>query len=375
MTSKPVWLKVPHDIVGIKPHQRTALRCRLTQEHPFAIREIDQDGTVLVAELQRQNPSTVRGLDQHFTWREYEGRLYRSLVAADGGPVRIGADSRPVYGELHMEAACIKERVDYPFGGGTERSQVRGLNGIFSLLDRPAGTIAGYREPLQQDGLQRALVQAQARSESLVLIDGQLYIEAPPPTWSLFSSDLGRERIEDAHCGAFIPDYDDWAGTVWTSPDRGRLSDLLTLLSRDNGAEITIRNRDELLFYTQPPQLDPRPILGAALVFEAERYLSGLTFTQIDAEAGAAFGMMRMVASRAPRGWSAEDAEQFQAATTMLAALPELGSRGMFDHTPVDYLGRRQALSMIASRYQAIVDLAAGLEPEVDDSLADIPAL
>lgn len=376
MTTTPVWLKVPHDVAGVLPRHRSITRTRITQEHPFAVREVEGANTRLVAELRRNCPILVRGGEQSFVWREHEGRLYRSLLAAHGGQVWIGADARPFYGKPGLEAAYPADRIDYPFGGGAQRSSMRGYNSILSLPERNEAAPGNFRLPLEQDGWPRALAVAQAYAEKLLLIDGLLHVEAPPPRWALFSTDLGGGNFEEADCFAFVPDYDDWRWFVWASTDPSHLAALFQAISENPEAEMTFRRgREELHFHGAIPDFDPRPVMASALFMEAMSLTSDLSLSQADPVTGAALGMMRLSASRAPAGWSSVDQQQFDDAISMLGTDPGDFEMDMFGNTQLEFLSRRESLVLIARQYKAILEVAEGLTPDIDQALADLPGL
>ncbi len=373
MTSTVIWLRVAHDIAGVRPRERTVSRQRFMEEHPFPVRVVDGSETQLVAELRRPNPAAVRGSTQSFVWREHEGRLYRSLLAAHGGPVAIGDDARPICGKATLESAYYGDRADYPFGGGSERTSIRGFNSSLIHLSRET---CGYKQPFVQDDLPRALAAAQAKAEQLLLIDGHLHIEAPPPRWALFSGDMGREDIDEARCVAFLPDYDDWAGTLWLATDPSQLAELLQAMQPDPEVEMIYRpGEEQLVFHKETPEFDPAPILAAAIVDQAMRYFSGAAYSQVDNISVAAMGAMRLAASNAPMGWSDQDRAGFDAAVAKILSMPDVPVLGMFENNLDGFGERRDGLKMLAKLYRRVVDLAPGLDRDTDLALGGLSAL
>lgn len=372
MTSTIIWLRVAHDITGVRPRERTASRQRFFEEHPFEVRVVGGNETKLVAEMRRPNPALVRGRLQTFAWREHEGRLYRSLLDAEGGPVAIGGDAKPVYGKPSLESAYYGDHADYPFGGGRERNSIRGYNSALIYTSRQT---CGFRTPYNHDDLPRALAVAQARAEQLLLIDGHLHIEAPPPGWVLYNEDMGRGDIEDASCVAFIPDYDDWSQALWVATDPGHLQWLLDALQPGRPVDMVRRHGEELVFHVDPPAFDPTPILAASIVDQCMRYFSGAQYGQVDAISGAAMGAMRLAASNAPIGWSDQDRASFDAAVSAVLSMPEVQPAGLFELHHDGFSERRDALKALASLYRRVIDLVSRLDHDDEASLERIAAL
>jgi len=291
MITRPIVLRVHYRIQGYLPKMRYVSVTDRYEDAAFLIRVVDDLEAPVAARLTRQTLDVQPGRPDHeFLWRLHDGRLYRSLLAADGKPTHVDAKGEPQFGRGCRTRAFLEGEDDQPFARhGSFRE------GVQQAIAPRESDMPGRFRQIVQDRRDQAFAIAAGKAQNLLVIGDVLYEEAPPPAWA-----LKVRPGQPATIKAVVPGYDNLTSIRWLAEDgqqgdlqvmadalaeswlekprqadlQGKLESLLDMPYFDQRVWMAKSMMDRMLAYvvTRPlSQIDPPTAAGiAAIQFAAQ---------------------------------------------------------------------------------------------------------